>query len=105
VNLASSTMVPEGLSPTEAIGIIVSYTVRVKLNCGALGGELVTDVPFKLLHPAPGNCSPYSRDDESISSLSSFYSRVRSYRPPLWSEFLTTDSGVPGSIPGHYKKK
>jgi hypothetical protein len=26
-------------------------------------------------------------------------------RPPLWSEFLTTDAGVPGSIPGHYKKK
>jgi hypothetical protein len=22
-----------------------------------------------------------------------------------WSEFLTTDTGVPGSIPGHYKKK
>jgi hypothetical protein len=22
-----------------------------------------------------------------------------------WSEFLTTDPGVPGSIPGHYKKK
>jgi hypothetical protein len=22
-----------------------------------------------------------------------------------WSEFLTTDAGVPGSIPGHYKKK
>jgi hypothetical protein len=23
----------------------------------------------------------------------------------LWSEFLTTDPGVPGSIPGNYKKK
>jgi hypothetical protein len=22
-----------------------------------------------------------------------------------WSEFLATDPGVPGSIPGHYKKK
>jgi hypothetical protein len=22
-----------------------------------------------------------------------------------WSEFLTTDAGVLGSIPGHYKKK
>jgi hypothetical protein len=21
-----------------------------------------------------------------------------------WSEFFTTDAGVPGSIPGHYKK-
>ncbi|XP_063378758.1 arrestin homolog [Cydia fagiglandana] len=54
VNLASSTLVAEGKCPTEAIGIVVSYSVRVKLNCGTLGGELVTDVPFKLLHPAEG---------------------------------------------------
>lgn len=54
VNLASSTLVPDGKCPTEAIGIVISYSVRVKVNCGTLGGELVTDVPFKLLHPAPG---------------------------------------------------
>ncbi|XP_063621008.1 arrestin homolog [Cydia splendana] len=54
VNLASSTLVADGKCPTEAIGIVVSYSVRVKLNCGTLGGELVTDVPFKLLHPAEG---------------------------------------------------
>ncbi|MDR5297214.1 hypothetical protein RHP02_25660, partial [Salmonella enterica subsp. enterica serovar Typhimurium] len=54
VNLASSTLVAEGKSPSDAIGIVISYSVRVKLNCGTLGGELVTDVPFKLLHPAPG---------------------------------------------------
>lgn len=54
VNLASSTMVGEGKSPTEAAGIVISYSVRVKLNCGTLGGELVTDVPFKMMHPAPG---------------------------------------------------
>lgn len=53
-NLASSTLVPEGKCPIDAIGIVISYSVRVKLNCGTLGGELVTDVPFKLLHPAPG---------------------------------------------------
>lgn len=54
VNLASSTLVAEGKCPADAIGIVVSYSVRVKLNCGTLGGELVTDVPFKLLHPAEG---------------------------------------------------
>lgn len=54
VNLASSTMVAEGKCPAEALGIIISYSVRVKLNCGTLGGELVTDVPFKLMHPDPG---------------------------------------------------
>lgn len=55
VNLASSTLVSEGKCPADAIGIVVSYSIRVKLNCGTLGGELVTDVPFKLLHPAEGN--------------------------------------------------
>lgn len=54
VNLASSTLVPEGKCPAEAIGIVISYSVRVKLNCGTLGGELCTDVPLKLLHPMPG---------------------------------------------------
>lgn len=53
-NLASSTLVPDGKCPIDAIGIVISYSLRVKLNCGTLGGELVTDVPFKLLHPAPG---------------------------------------------------
>lgn len=55
VNLASSTLVPEGKCPIDAIGIVISYSLRVKLNCGTLGGELITDVPFKLLHPAPGS--------------------------------------------------
>lgn len=54
VNLASSTLVSEGLHVSEALGIVVSYSVRVKINCGTLGGELVTDVPFKLMHPQPG---------------------------------------------------
>ncbi|XP_011169582.3 arrestin homolog [Solenopsis invicta] len=54
VNLASSTLIAEGKCPTENLGIVISYSVRVKLNCGTLGGELVTDVPFKLMHPTPG---------------------------------------------------
>ncbi|KAB0795683.1 hypothetical protein PPYR_09744 [Photinus pyralis] len=54
MNLASSTLVPEGKCAADAIGIIISYSLRVKLNCGTLGGELVTDVPLKLINPAPG---------------------------------------------------
>lgn len=54
VNLASSTMIGEGKCPSDAMGIVISYSLRVKLSCGTLGGELVTDVPFKLMHPAPG---------------------------------------------------
>ncbi|KOB77303.1 Arrestin 2 [Operophtera brumata] len=54
VPLARSNKDIRGKCPADAIGIVVSYSVRVKLNCGTLGGELVTDVPFKLLHPAEG---------------------------------------------------
>lgn len=54
MNLASSTMVADGKTPSDAMGIVISYSIRVKLNCGTLGGELVTDVPFKLMHPTPG---------------------------------------------------
>lgn len=59
VNLASSTLVAEGKCPAEALGIVISYSVRVKLNCGTLGGELITDVPFKLMHPSPGMLITY----------------------------------------------
>lgn len=54
VNLASSTLVAEGKSPADAVGIVISYSLRIKVNCGTLGGELTTDVPFKLMQPAPG---------------------------------------------------
>ncbi|XP_050431872.1 arrestin homolog [Adelges cooleyi] len=55
VNLASSTLMADGKGPSDQTGIIISYSVRVKLNCGTLGGELVTDVPFKLMHPNPAS--------------------------------------------------
>lgn len=60
VNLASSTMVQEGKSTGDACGIVISYSVRIKLNCGTLGGEMQTDVPFKLLQPAPGRSKAQS---------------------------------------------
>ncbi|KAF6204968.1 hypothetical protein GE061_019135 [Apolygus lucorum] len=73
VNLASSTMVAEGKCPAEALGIVISYSLRVKINCGTLGGELVTDVPFKLLHPAPG-----TMDNEKSKALKKTKSIERS---------------------------
>jgi len=51
-NLASSTLVSQGQNPNDALGIVISYSVRVALNCGAIGGELVADLPFKLAHPS-----------------------------------------------------
>lgn len=52
-NLASSTIMAEDGDPNDATGIVVSYSARIRLNCGALGGELVADLPFKLMHPTP----------------------------------------------------
>jgi len=54
-NLASSTLVSQGQNPNDVLGIVISYSARVALNCGAMGGELVADLPFKLVHPSPSS--------------------------------------------------
>lgn len=50
VSLASSTMMSATTALSDILGIIVSYSLRVKLNCGSLGGDLSIDLPFKLMH-------------------------------------------------------
>ncbi len=37
----------------ENLGIIVQYKVKVKLCLGPLGGDLVAELPFILMHPKP----------------------------------------------------
>ncbi|XP_074601386.1 beta-arrestin protein kurtz isoform X2 [Brevipalpus obovatus] len=51
-NLASSTIITD---PTqkENLGIIVQYKVKVKLCLGPLGGDVVAELPFILMHPKP----------------------------------------------------
>ncbi|XP_029038699.1 beta-arrestin protein kurtz isoform X5 [Osmia lignaria lignaria] len=56
-NLASSTLVADP-SQRENLGIIVQYKVKVKLCLGALGGELVAELPFILMHPKPEEEEP-----------------------------------------------
>ncbi|XP_065165822.1 beta-arrestin-1-like isoform X4 [Atheta coriaria] len=51
-NLASSTIVADP-AQRENLGIIVQYKVKVKLYLGALGGDLVAELPFILMHPKP----------------------------------------------------
>lgn len=86
VNLASSTLVQGGKTHADAIGIVISYSVRVKLNCGTLGGELVTDVPLKLLHPAPG-----TRAQERANSLKKLRSVDRSKSQSIDDDFVFED--------------
>ncbi|XP_034947500.1 beta-arrestin-2 [Chelonus insularis] len=56
-NLASSTIVADP-SQKANLGIIVQYRVKVKLSLGALGGELVAELPFILMHPKPEELPP-----------------------------------------------
>lgn len=60
-SLASSTVVPAGKNPNDALGIIVSYSFHMKLVCGAIGGELNADLPFKLVHSEPSQYTTIGR--------------------------------------------
>lgn len=51
-NLASSTIITDA-AQKENLGIIVQYKVKVKLCLGPLGGDLVAELPFILMHPKP----------------------------------------------------
>jgi arrestin-2 len=54
IHLASSTLAAAG-KEIEKIGILVSYTVYVELDCGTFGGVVVAEVPLKLINPTPGS--------------------------------------------------
>ncbi|XP_050498353.1 beta-arrestin-1 isoform X1 [Diabrotica virgifera virgifera] len=71
-NLASSTLVAD-MSQRENLGIIVQYKVKVKLCLGALGGDLVAELPFILMHPKPEEeilppATPSRRVSEDVRS-------------------------------------
>ena len=51
-NLASSTLLQDENSK-DIFGMVISYTVKVKLFLGAIGGELSAELPFILMHPKP----------------------------------------------------
>ncbi|GIY69314.1 beta-arrestin-2 [Caerostris darwini] len=56
-NLASSTIISDA-TQRENLGIIVQYKVKVKLCLGPLGGDLVAELPFILMHPKPDDDAP-----------------------------------------------
>ena len=56
-NLASSSIAETG-DPNDLLGVIVSYSVKVKIVLSGMGGDLEVDMPFKLVHPRPGNPPP-----------------------------------------------
>ncbi|XP_045126259.1 arrestin homolog, partial [Portunus trituberculatus] len=70
-NLASSTVVETGKNVNDTLGIIVSYSLNVRLICGAIGGELTADLPFKLMHSGPAVQEPSLRKTRSCSNFTS----------------------------------
>ncbi|XP_075385470.1 S-arrestin [Tenrec ecaudatus] len=69
-NLASSTILKEGIDRT-VMGILVSYQIKVKLTVSGFLGELTssevaTEVPFRLMHPQPGDPAKESFQDENL---------------------------------------
>lgn len=51
-DLASSTLLADENS-RDIFGMVISYTAKVKLFLGAIGGELAAELPFVLMHPKP----------------------------------------------------
>ena len=51
----------------DLLGVVVSYSIKIKLVLSGMGGELETDLPFKLVHPCPSKSGGSS---ESFFSLS-----------------------------------
>ncbi|XP_055591683.1 beta-arrestin-2-like isoform X2 [Uranotaenia lowii] len=49
-------------SQRENLGIIVQYKVKVKLCITPLGGDLVAELPFILMHPKPDDDEPVIGD-------------------------------------------
>ena len=50
--------------------MVVSYSVRVKLFLGAIGGDLTAELPFVLMHPRP-NLRKIIKAD-TLASVGSF---------------------------------
>ncbi|KAK4329656.1 hypothetical protein Pmani_000009 [Petrolisthes manimaculis] len=68
-NLASSTLMREDENgQQDALGIVVSYSLRVRLYCGAIAGELLTDLPFKLVHPQPAGATQASLAPKAVTT-------------------------------------
>ncbi|XP_054284658.1 arrestin homolog [Macrosteles quadrilineatus] len=70
-NLASSTLLATA-DHKDAFGIVVSYSVKVKLFLGALGGEVSAELPFILMHPKPETLKGKLLTADSQADVESF---------------------------------
>jgi arrestin-2 len=78
-NLASSSLADSGNS-NDLLGVVVSYSVKVKLVLSGMGGELETDLPFKLVHPRPDSLEFDKLKTEKESARSKGESRRKKFQ-------------------------
>jgi len=67
-SLASSTLLADE-NNKDIFGLVISYSVRVKLFLGAIGGDLTAELPFVLMHPRPNLHKIIKADTISTASI------------------------------------
>jgi len=78
-NLASSSLAESGNS-NDLLGVVVSYSVKVRLVLSGMGGELETDLPFKLVHPRPDSLEMDKLESEKKNARSKGESRRKKFQ-------------------------
>jgi len=68
-NLASSSLA-EGGNTHDLLGVVVSYSIKVKVLLSGMGGELEVDLPFKLVHPRPDSNEMIQLESEKRTARS-----------------------------------
>ena len=67
-SLASSTLLADE-NNKDIFGLVISYSVKVKLFLGAIGGDLTAELPFVLMHPRPNLHKIIKADTISTTSI------------------------------------
>eukprot|EP00090_Calanus_glacialis_P028990 TRINITY_DN46486_c0_g1_i1.p1 TRINITY_DN46486_c0_g1~~TRINITY_DN46486_c0_g1_i1.p1 ORF type:complete len:406 (-),score=100.14 TRINITY_DN46486_c0_g1_i1:476-1693(-) len=78
-NLASSSLAESGNS-NDLLGVVVSYSVKVRVVLSGMGGELETDLPFKLVHPRPDSLEMEKLKSEKENARSKGESRRKKFQ-------------------------
>jgi len=78
-NLASSSLTDTG-NQNDLLGVVVSYSVKIKLILSGMGGELETDLPFKLVHPRPNSDAAENLETEKKTARNKSDSRRKKFQ-------------------------
>jgi len=100
-NLASSSVAETG-NANDLLGVIVGYSIKVKLTMGGMGGELETDLPFKLVHPRPNSEEMSKLEKEKTSARAKGENRRQKFQAQdsvLNETFNASQAGTRNKVP------